>query len=300
MKRILISAAFVACLATAAHAMDDGERARQMALYNSQVNGGAQLTRTVTTGRVAMPTQVPTNPPVPVATPITTPPVTVPVMAPLGAPSITASKTGVSRSLPVNDAPMAMMTTTTSVTTPAATAAPTAVTTVGQMSPLNDDGSPMNVRADAGTLGQTKGMPSQVAALNGGMGGNAEQDRQLQAWRDWKAGNNGAGANTPAPYVPQQVQTMTTTSVMPMAPAYMPAPMQPPVMMAPPAAPQMAYAPQPQPVAQPAPMVEPAASGNEGPSHFAYPTRGMRERTPASLPARNGGTSSDSTSSFND
>ncbi len=238
MKKLLMSAAMLGCFAANAHAMDDAERARQMALFQNQVNGGAQITTTTTTAPVPMPTA----PVAAIAAPVITPE-TPSHPLPAGAPTITASKNEVSRSLPPEAAETALtttttqqtMTTTTTAAAPAAaaldipsapvataTAAPTPVAT-GQMSPLNDDGTPMKIAADASSLGQTKTSSDKLASLSGGASAGyakARHEREMQAWQQWQS------ASVAAPTVQKQetTTTVTTTASTPLvAPAAAPA-----------------------------------------------------------------------------
>jgi hypothetical protein len=183
LKKLLLGAALTGALTSAALAMDDAERARQMELYNAQTNGGAAVT-TTTTAPTAMPA------------PFT------PHALPAGAPAITASKTDVSRSMPVPE----NVTTQTTVTTTAATSAPTPVAKTQQMSPLNDDGTPMAVVPKAETLGDVS---ADAAAQSSGMSGH---DREMKAWQEWQAQN----AQTPA--APATTVTTTTTAVAPAMP----------------------------------------------------------------------------------
>jgi hypothetical protein len=182
MKKLLLSAALLGCFTATASAMDDAERARQMELYKSQNAGGAMVTTTTTTA------------PTPMPEPFT------PHALPAGAPSITASKAMISRSMPVDET----TTTTQQTTVTTATAAPAPI--AKQMSPLNDDGTPMDVPAKASTLGATEVSGAAAASTL------SEHDREMQAYKEWQA------SQTPI----TQSQTTTTTTTTTAQPAVQP------------------------------------------------------------------------------
>lgn len=218
MKKLILTVVMLGGFAASAHAMDDAERARQMQLYASQNNGGAMVTTT-------------TNVPTPM-----------PHVLPAGATTITASKTTASRSEPV--APMVMTTEstapanttsimattrsmpiveteTTQTTTVSAPVTTTETKATAQMSPLNDNGTPMNEAPIAGTLGTTTQTTSQTPTVTTTTTMSAH-DREMQAYEAWKASQPQAAivvpnAVAPVAYgnAPQSIMTtgpVTTTT----------------------------------------------------------------------------------------
>lgn len=176
--KLMLAALLLTVSASAAMAMNDAERARQMELYNASGNGGAMIT---TETRVT-PQQTTTT-----QTTAGTTTATVPVYSTQG--------------LSQRSTPEVVGTATVQVPE-----TKTETTTNKQMSPLNDDGSPMAVAPKAESLGETtQTLSSTPAAVQvtttAATPAKSVQERQLEAHEAWKTANPQA-VDPNAPYVP--------------------------------------------------------------------------------------------------